>query len=76
MPCGVYISREKSRYYPQERMVAEMEDGRKKIRICLISIVLAAVIIGVCYYYSSGETQKYNTEGTLIRRFQEECHVC
>lgn len=53
-----------------------MEDGRKKIRICLISIVLAAVIIGVCYYYSSGETQKYNTEGTLIRRFQEECHVC
>ena len=28
-----------------------MEEGRRKIRICLMSIVLAAVVIGIFYYY-------------------------
>lgn len=54
-----------------------MEDGRRKIRICLISIVLAAVVIGICYYYgSSSEQQKYSTEGTLIRDSREGWHGC
>lgn len=44
-----------------------MEEGRRKIRICLTIIVLAAIITGVCYYYSSaGKAERYETEGTLV----------
>ena len=28
-----------------------MEEGRRKIRICLMSMILAAVVIGIFYYY-------------------------
>ena len=45
-----------------------MEDGRKKIWICLLVIVLAAVVIGVIYYYSA--PQEKGTEGFLIRAGQ------
>ena len=43
-----------------------MEEGKKKIRICLITMVLAAVVIGIFYYYyHEGDS---GSEGTLIRR--------
>lgn len=44
-----------------------MENGRRKIRICLFSIVLAAVVIGIFYYYFNGSAQSNNSEGTLIQ---------
>lgn len=52
-----------------------MEDGRKKIRICLLVIVLAAVVIGVLYYLSTPNEQA--GEGFLIRNQcePEVCHV-
>lgn len=44
-----------------------MEEGRRKIRICLTIIVLAAIITGVCYYYSSaGKADRYESDGTLV----------
>ncbi len=34
-----------------------MENGRRKIRICLFGIVLAAVVVGIFYYYFNGSGQ-------------------
>lgn len=42
-----------------------MEDGRRKIWICILTVVLAAVIIGLVYYL--GRPQEYSQEGFLIR---------
>ena len=50
-----------------------MEDGRKKIWICLLTVVLAAVLIGVIYYYSAPQEQ--GNEGFLIREQWEETYV-
>jgi flagellar basal body-associated protein FliL len=45
--------------------VNEMEDGKKKIWICLLVIVLAAVVAGVFYYLSAPDAP--DSEGFLIR---------
>ena len=50
-----------------------MEDGRKKIWICLLTVVIAAILIGVIYYYSAPQEQ--GTEGFLIREKREESYV-
>lgn len=42
-----------------------MEDGRKKIWICLLIIVLAAAAAGLLYYFST--TDAPDGEGFLIR---------
>ena len=45
-----------------------MEEGKKKIMICLITMMLAAVIIGILYYnYHEGDSVS-GSEGTLVRR--------
>lgn len=44
-----------------------MESGRRKIRICLLSIVLTAVVIGIFYYYFGGNTESNTSEGTLVQ---------
>lgn len=53
-----------------------MEEGRRKIRLCLMSIVLAAVAIGIFYYYYNGTDKIPGSEGTLIRRPGAQYHVC
>ena len=53
-----------------------MEEGRRKIRICLMSIVLAAVVIGIFYYYYHDAEAVSNGAGTLIRRPGAEYHAC
>lgn len=53
-----------------------MEAGRRKIRICLLSIVLAAVVIGIFYYYYDEAKAVSESAGTLIRRPGAEAHVC
>ena len=50
-----------------------MENGRKKIWICLLTVVIAAILIGVIYYYSAPQEQ--GTEGFLIREQREESYV-
>ncbi len=52
-----------------------MEEGKKKIRICLISMVIAAVVMGLFYYYYHDGEAAYENEGTLIRNRQEESYV-
>ena len=53
-----------------------MEEGRRKIRLCLMSIVLAAVAIANFYYYHNGTDKVPGREGTLIRRPGAEYYVC
>lgn len=42
-----------------------MDDGKKKVWICLLVVVLAAVVIGVLYYFSA--PSESGGEGFLIR---------
>lgn len=48
-----------------------MKDGRKKIWICLLVVILAAVVLGVLYYLSAPNEQA--SEGFLIKAGQREC---
>ena len=45
-----------------------MDDARKKLRVCLICVVMAAVIIGFVYYFNDVRTRSAIDEGTLVRR--------
>ena len=47
-----------------------MDDGRKKIWICLLVVALAAVVIGILYYFST--SAEHGSEGFLIRAEVEE----
>ncbi|MCI8885966.1 MAG: hypothetical protein HFG87_08305 [Dorea sp.] len=46
-----------------------MDDARKKLRVCLICVVMAAVIIGFVYYFNDVRTRSAIDEGTLVRRY-------
>lgn len=43
-----------------------MKNERWKVHICLISIIVAAVLIGACYYYISEQKQLQNAGGVLV----------
>ena len=47
----------------------KMENGRKKIWICLLAVILAAVVIGLLCYLSTPQEQA--GEGFLIRRAEQ-----
>lgn len=44
-----------------------MEKARKRLRICLIAVVLLAVIVGCAYYFGDFGKEQNVTEGTLVR---------
>ena len=59
-----------------EMEMESLEDGRRKIRICLTIMLAAAVISGVCYYYSAaGKAERYESEETLVNS-GEKCNGC
>ena len=43
-----------------------MECLRRKVRFCLLFVVLTAVVVGTIYYFMDGQEQGEITEGTLI----------
>lgn len=43
-----------------------MNKAKKRIRACLIAAVLAAVFIGIVYYYYHARDTGSMTEGTLV----------
>lgn len=45
-----------------------MEEGRRKIRVCLIFVVTAAVIIGMIYYFHDVKGSSKVNEGTLVEQ--------
>ena len=52
-----------------------MEEGRRKIRICLLCVVMAAVLAGLIYYFSETYQIQNISDGTLVYNgidFEEE----
>lgn len=43
-----------------------MEEARRKIRICLVCVVTAAVIIGMIYYFRDVKGVSSVNDGTLV----------
>lgn len=43
-----------------------MECLRRKVRFCLLFVVLTAVVVGTIYYFMDGQEQGEIMEGTLI----------
>lgn len=43
-----------------------MEKTRKRLRILLICLVLAAAVIGICYYYYNVKDVNHTSEGALV----------
>lgn len=44
----------------------KVEKGKRRIRICLLCIVLTAVIVGLFYYYYQVKSEQEGMQGTLI----------
>lgn len=53
-----------------------MEDARRKIRICLVIVVTAAVIIGLIYYFNDVRGKSPMSEGTLVRQTGYQVQAC
>lgn len=55
-----------------------MDEAKKKLRICLLCVVIAAVIAGCIYYIGKEHSEKIISEGTLVKREMEggEKYVC
>lgn len=45
-----------------------MNEARRKLRICLVCIVVAAVVVGFIYYFHDVRGNERISEGTLVRR--------
>lgn len=43
-----------------------MDEARKKLRVCLICVVAAAIILGCIYYFGSVSGSTDVSEGTLV----------
>ncbi len=44
-----------------------MDEARKKLRLCLIFVVIAAIIIGFIYYFRDVRNSSDVNEGTLVK---------
>ena len=53
-----------------------MEQAKRRIRICLICVVAAAVLTGMIYYFAECNAAERETEGTLVdRRWEAESGI-
>ena len=43
-----------------------MEKAKKRVRICLLCVVMLAVIMGILYYYHGMNEERIQAEGTLV----------
>ena len=43
-----------------------MEKAKRRVRICLLCVVLTAGIMGILYYYNEIKQESLNGEGTLV----------
>ena len=48
-------------------MQEQLEKARKRLRICLIAVVLLAIVAGCAYYFGK---ERDVTEGTLVKEIQ------
>ena len=49
-----------------------MKKAKKRVRICLICVVMLAAIMGIFYYYHELGKEGIQAEGTLVRNDSEE----
>lgn len=47
-----------------------MDKMRKRIRICLLCVVMTAVVVGLLYYYSEMQGEGAMNRGTLISNIE------
>lgn len=52
-----------------------MDEGRRKVRICLVTIVLVAVILGSMYYLYNQDEEFPDSGGTLVKCMEVSEHV-
>ena len=57
---------EKNRHTIFGKKVEIMEKAKKRVRICLICVVIVAVVMGILYYYHGLEEGQAHMEGTLV----------
>lgn len=54
-----------------------MEKAKKRVRICLICVVMIAVIMGIFYYYHELGEEGIKAEGTLVSATHTGCgRIC
>lgn len=51
-----------------------MDNARKKLRVCLICVVMAAVVIGLIYYFNDMKSRGKINEGTLVENRGSDWH--
>ena len=51
-------------------MQEQLEKARKRLRICLIAVVLLAIVAGCAYYFGDFGKERDVMEGTLVREIQ------
>ena len=51
-------------------MQEQLEKARKRLRICLIAVVLLTIVAGCAYYFGDFGKERDVTEGTLVREIQ------
>lgn len=43
-----------------------MEKAKRRVRICLLCVVIVAVVMGILYYYHEMNEDGVQAEGTLV----------
>ena len=51
-----------------------MEKAKKRVRICLLCVVMIAVIMGILYYYHGLNEEGIQAEGTLVSSSCKRCN--
>ena len=48
-----------------------MDEARKKLRVCLVCVVAAAILLGLVYYFLDVRGEEKISEGTLVEAGEE-----
>lgn len=57
----------KNRHTIFGRKVEFMEKAKKRVRVCLLCVVIIAVVMGILYYYHGMNEDGLQAEGTLVK---------
>ena len=44
-----------------------MEKAKRRVRICLLCVVIIAIVMGILYFYHDMNKQGIQAEGTLVK---------
>ena len=53
-----------------EKCAGTIRKSEKRLRICLIAVVLLAIVAGCAYYFGDFGKERDVTEGTLVKEIQ------